>query len=79
MSDIDKIMKEDSLNNLANFVADPENKVTDLIICYQTEQRMGYKYLESSSMAALKGLLEIALERINQEIVYLFDDEDDLD
>jgi hypothetical protein len=55
--EINNLMAGSELRDMADFIANPDTKVTDFVMCYQTDDDIGYKFLSGSSMATLIGLL----------------------
>jgi len=58
--EIRDIITGSELREMAEFLTDPQNHIVDCILCYQTDEDVGYWTLSGSSIVALVGLLQMA-------------------
>jgi len=67
--EINKIFTGSDLREIADFLTDPDNGITDCVLCYQTEYGMGYRLLGDSSLATVIGLLEVVKDQMRSQAV----------
>jgi len=63
-TEIERMIRGSQLREIADFIADPESKITDCILCYQSEDYFGYKIVDGSSLSNIRGLLGTADEQV---------------
>lgn len=76
-TDIEKIINGSELREIADFLSDPNNEITSCILCYETTSDIGYKLLESSSLASLIGLLGIFKKELGNQVSQMLADENE--
>ncbi len=62
--DIQNIIAGSELRDMADFLTNPASSITDCVICYQSNNEVGYQILGGSGIATLIGLLELTLNQM---------------
>jgi hypothetical protein len=75
--DISNIIAGSELRDMAEFLTNPANKITDCIMCYQSEDDIGYRALSGSSVATLSGLLRIYGDMVRSMAAEMIREDDD--
>ena len=75
--EIHKIIKGSELREMADFLSNPESKIESCILCYQTDDNIGYMMLGESSIPALIGLLDISKDQIRLIAHHMLNDDEE--